>query len=638
MFKDMYSKDNEQIVPDEATKRYIKSKLIEEDRKSKKKINLNAIIATALSLVLAVGVTFIAKNPAPQNNYIGDAALLENMTYDGIYESINSRISKDNNFFGYVTDGIAFLTGSLARDDVGTAQPESSNSGADLGEGTTGTGDPGESSTTNNQVQGVDEADLVKNDGKYIYSVKDGNLIVTDSNDGDPKVVTKKGLTDKGETVCGLFVNGDRMAVLLNSYRYGDIYIRLLVLDITDKENINVLSDKKQDGYYTNSRMIDGTVYMLSNHSVRNNDIAKSKPETYVPCVDGVTLPADNICVIEEFETPSYLVISSVDLVSGEIVDNTAILGGAENVYCNSEHLYYTFSKYGKFETDNQVEYKTETTIVKLSLEKRKIKTVATGKVEGRLLNQFSMDEYDGNLRVVTTHDRAVTSRQPSYFNGVVSGTSKNALYVLDKDLKQIGAIENLAEGERVYSVRFDGEIGYFVTFRQVDPLFTVDLSNPREPKILSELKIPGFSEYLHPYGEGRLFGFGKSATEQGSVTGLKISMFDVSDPSNVTELHLSSVPAEWSEASEDHKAIMVDHNKNIIAFLAADNYAKTRLFVYGYSEGNGFFKRAESFVDDSYHFGTRFVWINDHFYLVSQKGITTFSLETFEKLTFLAY
>lgn len=634
MFKEKYSRDNEQIVPDEATKRYIKSKLIEENSKAKLKINYNAVIPTALSLILAVGVTFIAKNPAPQNNYIGDTLLIENVTYDGIYESINKKISNDN-FVSYITDGIAFLTGSLAKDDG--AMPESSNSGADLGTGSTGT-DPGESSTTNNQVQGVDEADLVKNDGKYIYSVKDGNLIVTDSNDGDPKVVTKKGLTDRGETVCGLFVNGDRLAVLLNSYRYGDIYIRLLVLDITDKENIANISDKKQDGYYTNSRMIDGTVYMLSNHSVRNNDIAKSKPETYVPCIDGVTLPADDICVIEDFEIPSYLVISSVDLESGEIIDNTAILGGAENVYCNAEHLYFTFSKYGKFENGNQVEYKTETTIVKLSLEKRKIKTVATGKVAGRLLNQFSMDEYDGNLRVVTTVDRAVTSKQPSYFDSVTSGTSKNALYVLDKDLEQIGAIENLAEGERVYSVRFDGEVGYFVTFRQVDPLFTVDLSNPEEPKILSELKIPGFSEYLHPYGEGRLFGFGKSATEQGSVTGLKISMFDVSDPSDVTELHLSSVPAEWSEASEDHKAIMVDANKNIIAFLAADEYAKTRLFVYGYSEGNGFFKRAESFVDDSYHYGTRFVWINDHFYLVSQKGITVFNLDTFEKLSFLAY
>lgn len=638
MFKDAYSKDNEQIVIDEATRKYIKSKLIEEDRKSKTKINYNAIIATALSLVLAVGVTFIAKNPVPQNNYIGDTALLENMTYDGIFDSINSRIKNNENFFSYITDGISFLTGNFAKDDsMDMVVPESAPS--DIG--TTGTGDPGESSTTNNQVQGVDEADLVKNDGKYIYSVKDGNLIITDSNNGSPKIVTKKGFTDRGETVCGFFVNQNRLMILLDNYRYGDTYVRILVLDITDKENVNVVSDKKQDGYYANSRMIEDTVYILSNHTVRNN-IAKSKPETFVPCIDDTAISAEDICVIEDFESPSYLVISSLDLASGEVIDNTAVLGGAENVYCNAEHLYYTFTKYGKFDAEDKIEHKTETTIVKLSLSGRKIKTEATGKVEGRPLNQFSMDEYDGNLRIVTTVDKTVipkkTSSNSYTYDMAVVGSSKNALYVLDKNLQHLGSIENLAEGERVYSVRFDGEIGYFVTFRQVDPLFTVDLSDPKEPKILSELKIPGFSEYLHPFGEGELFGFGKNATEEGSVTGLKISMFDVSDPTNVTENHVTPIDAAWSEASENHKAIMVDANKNLIVFLATDNFSKTNLYVYGYDSDKGFYEKTVSYVDDSYNFGTRFVWINDHFYLVSQKGITTFSLNTFEKLNFLAY
>lgn len=635
MFKDAYSKDNEQIVADEATKRYIKSKLIEEERNSKRKINYNAIIATALSLILAVGVTFIAKKPAPQNDFIGNTALIENVTYDTIYESINSCMSKDNNFFGYITDGIAFLTGTMTKGESQIAEPEASAPADDLG--STGTNsDKGESSTTNNQVQGVDEADLVKNDGKYIYSVKDGNLIVTDSNDGDPKLITKKGLTDKGETVCGLFVNGDRLAVLLDNYRYGDTCLRILVLDITNKENISVISDKKQDGYYANSRMIDNTVYMLSNHFVRN-DIAKNSPETYIPCVDDSVINENNICMIDGFSLPNYLVISSIDLESGEIIDTTAILGGAENVYCNTEHLYYTFSKYGKFEVEDKVEHKTETTIVKLSLKNKKIKTVATGKVEGRPLNQFSMDEYDGNLRIVTTVDKTVVSKNTTYESAVM-GSSKNALYVLDKDLQQISSIENLAEGERVYSVRFDGKIGYFVTFRQVDPLFTVDLSNPKEPKILSELKIPGFSEYLHPFGEGKLFGFGKSATHSGSVTGLKISMFDVSDPTNVTENHVTPIDAAWSEASDNHKAIMVDKNKNLIVFLGTDDYSKTNLYVYGYDSDKGFFEKSVTYVDDNYNFGTRFVWIDNHFYLVSQKGITVFSLETFEKLTFLAY
>ena len=637
MFEEKYIKDNEKIVVDEQTKRYIKAKVLENSQP--RKMNFNVVIAVALSLVLALGVTLIAKNPAPVKQYVGETTLMKNLTYDTIYTSINSFMKKnyEHNYATDILGGIAFLTGSLARDDAeaatGTAEPgagQANDAGTDNLKG---------SSTTNNQVQGVDEADLVKNDGKYIYSVKDGYLIITDSNGGNPVIVAKKLLATNGQTISGLFVNENRLAVILENYRYTSFgaNVKIMILDVSDKENIKTVKEITQNGYYNTARMIGDKVYLLSNHTI-NNSIEKDKAETYVPCVDNTAILESKICVIDDFETPSYLVISSINLKDGEIIDNTAILGGAQNVYCNNENLFYTFSKHGKSEEDENIEYKTETTIVKLSLNGGKIKTEATGTVSGTPLNQFSMDEYENNLRIVTTVDVTKNVKTNNFVSSVES-TSKNALYVLDKNLNQIGQIEDLAVGERVYSVRFDGAVGYFVTFRQVDPLFTVDLKDPTNPQILSELKIPGFSEYLHTYGKGRLFGFGKSATEQGSVTGLKISMFDVSDPSDVTELHLSSVPAEWSEASEDHKAIMVDPNKNIIAFIATDNYAKTRLFVYGYSEGNGFFKRTESFISkDNFYFGARFVWVNDHFYMVTKEGITTFNLDTFEKLSYLQF
>jgi len=635
MFEEKYRIDNQSIVPDEQAKRYIKAKIIQNSQP--KRINFNAIIAIALSLVLALGVTLIAKNPAPINQYVGESTLMENLTYDTIYNSINKYMQKQSydSFIDIMDDGFAYLTGGLARDEAatGTAEP---SAGQDNGTVNL----KGESSTTNNQVQGVDEADLVKNDGRYIYSIKDGFLVVTDSNNGNPKLVTKKSLTTGGETVTGLYVNGNRLAVIIESYRFSGSYapnVKIAVLDITDKENIKVIKEINQNGYYNSSRMIGDTVYLLSNHYVRDN-IDRDKAETYVPCVDNAAIRETDICVIEDFESPSYLVVSSVDMEKGQIIDNTAILGGAQNVYCNNENLFYTFTKNEKSEAEGKVEYKNETTIVKLSLKNGIIKTEATGKVTGMPLNQFSMDEYQNNLRIVTTVDITTHSKSSSFVSSADS-TTKNALYVLDKDLKQIGQIEDLAKGERVYSVRFSGEIGYFVTFKQVDPLFTVDLKDPADPKILSELKIPGFSEYLHPYGEGRLFGFGKSATEQGSVTGLKISMFDVSNPADVSELHLSSVPADWSEASENHKAIMVDAKKNIIAFIATDDVAKTRLFVYGYSEGNGFFKKAEAkLTNDSFYYGARLLWINDYFYVVTKDSIVTFSLDTFEKLNTLEF
>ena len=171
------------------------------------------------------------------------------------------------------------------------------------------------------------------------------------------------------------------------------------------------------------------------------------------------------------------------------------------------------------------------------------------GEVKGRPLNQFSMDEYEGNLRIVTTAQETVSveyDMEPSsdimssapqdvvsnvIVEPAIRTNTSTSIYVLDKSLKVIGKLEDLAHGEKVYSVRFDGKIGYFVTFKQIDPLFTVDLSNPANPTILSELKIPGFSEYLHTFGEGKLFGFGKNTDSAGWATGIKLSMFDVSNP-----------------------------------------------------------------------------------------------------------
>ena len=633
MFEENYKKDNESIVPDEATKRYIKSKLTAEETSAKPKFRYAPVLAAAVCLALAVGMLFI---PAKDNfvpSFVGESNLIYKLSYDDIYSKVKDCFKKSEYNLYSIEDGIAYVTGDMAKGEAEVMEPGASADDV----GTSGT-NQNESSTTNNQVQGVDESDLVKNDGKYIYSVNKSELVITDSNNGDPKVISKTTLSENGEAVSGLFVNGDRLAVILESYRYSieSLNVRLLILDISDKENVKEIKNIGQNGYYANSRMIGNTVYLLSNYWLKDN-IEKDKPETYVPCVDGKSIDASKICIIEDFENPTYLVVSAFDLTSGEVLDSTAVLGGAENVYCNTENLYYTFTKNSRTDDGKKVEYKTATTIVKLSLGEE-LETVATGVVAGRPLNQFSMDEYNGNLRIVTTVETQTTYKNKSNATESYSSTSDNALYVLDGALKRVGAIEKLAEGERVYSVRFDGEIGYFVTFRQVDPLFTVDLSNPQKPEILSELKIPGFSEYLHPFGEGKLFGFGKSATELGQVEGLKISMFDVSDPENVSENHVTKIDAPWSEASENHKAIMVDVNKNIIAFLGTDNFSHTNLYVYGYDSENGFFEKAVCYVNDSYNFGTRFVWINDYFYLVSADGITVFSLDTFEKLTYLEF
>lgn len=632
MFREDYIKDNEQIVPEEATKKYIRAKLSAVETKAKPGVKYLQLIAAALCLVLAVGIMFVPSNKGKTKpQYIGESTLMNNVTYEDIYKKIKDCINKSEENFYYTEDGIAYLTGDLAK-----AENETTDDAADIG--STGTNSGNESSSTNNQVEGVDESDLVKNDGRYIYSINSEDLIITDSNGGDPKVITRYSLAENGETISGLFVNENRLAVILSSYRFSrsPISTKLIILDITDKENVKELKEVNQNGYYSNSRMIGDTLYLLSNYWV-NDNIQKDKPETYVPLVDDKAVKENKICMIEDFTSPVYLVVSAFSMDSGDALDSTAVLGGAENVYCNSENLFYTFTKNLRTDDNNKVEYKTETTIVKIKLG-TELKTVATGKIMGKPLNQFSMDEYEGNLRVVATVETQTTYKNKDSATSSYSATSDNALYVLDSELKQIGSIEELAEGERVYSVRFDKEIGYFVTFRQVDPLFTVDLSNPTAPKILSELKIPGFSEYLHPFGEGKLFGFGKSATELGQVEGLKISMFDVSDPANVTESNVTLIDAAWSEASDNHKAIMVDVKKNIIVFLGTDHFGNTALYVYGYDSENGFYEKAVSPLEKSYNYGARFVWIGDFFYLVTNDGITAFTLNTFEKITYIKF
>ena len=196
---------------------------------------------------------------------------------------------------------------------------------------------------------------------------------------------------------------------------------------------------------------------------------------------------------------------------------------------------------------------------------------------------------------------------------------------MLDDDLKIIGIISDLAPDEQIYSVRFDGEVGYFVTFRQVDPLFSVDLSNPAAPKIMGELKIPGFSQYLHVYGEDLLFGLGMTADEKTGRTGsLKLSMFDVSNPYDVTEKHQLVLEENYSTALYNHKAILVAKEKDLIAFPVDKGYK-----VFGYDEMTGFINVGE-IETDNWCGDSRGVYIDDYFYVCSDKQIYILDMNNF--------
>ncbi|MDD3833101.1 MAG: beta-propeller domain-containing protein, partial [Oscillospiraceae bacterium] len=571
-------------------------------------------------------------------------------------------------------------------------------------------------SKTNIQVDGVDEADIIKTDGNFIYALSNGKLIITSIDRAEMKKVstidcTKYADKKDGSRPLEMYVNGDRLAVIKevfdqrktntgtaeNGYAYRDMmwystHTSIALYDIKDRSNPKLLSDLGQSGSYLSSRMVGKTLYFISNHYIYEA-ADKNKPETFVPMLykngNGRVIGADDITVSVKPQSRQYIVVTAVDFDRPtERVSSKTVFGCGSTIYASTENILIasgaqeistqgdtsdtttaatkeksetsggtqssayspgaqpqpdltnTAGKVVASESSNsdkgrKATYSFVTNLMRFSLDNGKIELAATGSVPGSLLNQFSMDEYNGHFRFVTTRSDYTEQISGSGNQSTVSvsgGDTSNNLYVLNSKMEIVGRIEDVAKGERVYSVRFSGDIGYFVTFRQVDPLFTVDLTDPASPKILSALKIPGFSEYLHPYSDGLLFGLGKDADENGRVKGLKLSMFDVSDPADVTEKHKLVLDKYWTDASYNHKAIIVSPQRGLIAFPCDNTYV-----IYSYDKNAGFSKAAD-FLIDEYNYILRGIYIDDMFYVCSDTAISAYSMDGYAKMATFKY
>ena len=290
------------------------------------------------------------------------------------------------------------------------------------------------------------------------------------------------------------------------------------------------------------------------------------------------------------------------------------------DLYVSGQSVWFSTPEYG--DNGNQ------TAIYCFGLEDGDIWAKGAAKVPGELHDSFSLDEYKGCLRLVTTewdYER---------------GTQMNHLFVLDKELKVIGQIEDIAPGETVRSVRFCQDIGYFVTFRNVDPLFTVDLSAPSSPEIVGELKVTGFSSYLHPYQEGLLLGIGQEADENsGAAEGYKLSMFDISDPAETAEAHKELLGAGYVPGATDYKAVLADGNRNLIG-LCRKNQQELYYEVYTYQPDTGFaqvlsYQLAKADSVDGYvnENLVRGLYAGETFYVVSPAEIAAFDMgQEFER------
>ena len=473
-------------------------------------------------------------------------------------------------------------------------------------------------SQTNVREAGVDEGDVVKTDGSYLYILKSSASVrIVDIRGTKMKEIAKIQPEKLNESIEDLYLDGDRLMLVTTGYessmeeaesdmytvnRYQ--YTALTVYDITEREHPEMAGRITQEGDYRQSRKKGDYVYLLTQYSPSLGD--SFEDSSVMPLVNEQKLAISDVYLPDQTSQSDYLVASGINIQDPEnVISSKAIVSGAADFYMSSDNLFIC--------NNNWNDGKSSTEILRFACVDGEITAGAMCELPGFLNDTFSLDEYQGYLRVLLTED---------------SNGESNSLYILDADMQVTGAIRDLADGETIRSARFMGTMAYFVTFRQTDPLFCADLSDPDNPQILSELKLTGFSSYLHPYGEHLLLGVGYEAEEEtGSQTGVKLSMFDISDPSQVEELDKYVIKgASYLPSDYNYKAILADGEKNLIGFVCDGEY-----LVFSYDEEKGFQNLLTYTMSDWEYWdgdaSCRGVYAGDEFYIIDQDEVLCFDM-----------
>jgi uncharacterized secreted protein with C-terminal beta-propeller domain len=445
-------------------------------------------------------------------------------------------------------------------------------------------------SATNIQVAGVDEADIVKTDGEYIYLVSGNKTIIVKAYPPEQAQIVSE--IELEGTVIGIFINGDKLVLFEQETPYYVYYddmpvvkesyvpyisptISVRVYDVSDRENPRLQRELSSDGQYVSSRMIGDYAYVVINEPVYEEADELNLPEIHVGGNE-TKIPATDIYYSDVSD--NYYMYTTIIAINTQNDDQeptyeTILLGASSNLYVSPNNIYLTIPVWGSDVWGIDVGDFQKSSIHRIHLEGDEMEYVASGEVPGMVLNQFSMDEYDGYFRVATT---------------TYGETPLNHIYILDMGLSIVGSLEGLAPGETIYSARFMGERGYLVTFRQVDPLFVIDLSDPNNPRELGYLKVTGYSDYLHPYDENHLIGIGKETTEEGEFAwyqGVKISLFDVSDVNNPQEISKYEIGDRGTDSPVlwDHKALLFDKSRDLMVIPVLE----AKVDVTKYSEAD---------------------------------------------------
>ncbi len=407
----------------------------------------------------------------------------------------------------------------------------------------TGSSDRTSHSSTYLQVEEVDEADIIKTDGKYIYYVTDSQEVMIMSADkGRTELLSRIGNTNIENYVENIYLKGDILVTAGKVYDEDDGYTAVVTYDITDRSKPEVISEFRQSGDIVSSRMVGNYVYLVTNDYVYNG--GRVIPKCTVNG-DYTSIPAGDICCVPEPAQTSYVILSAIDITSGKkaAAKTHAVFGASNDIYCNDHNLYAAVSEY---DYEKGTSY---TRVIRAKLDGLDIRFDATSRVRGYINDQFSMDEDKGYLRIATTSER--------------NGMDVNNLFILDDHLREAGKITGFARNESIKAVRYIGDMAYVITYKAIDPLFVMDLSDPANPVIRGEVKIDGFSSLLVPAGKGRMLGIGYATGDNGFggeySAGLKLALFDISDPLKPEVLSSKEFKDMDSPAQNEHKALTVN-------------------------------------------------------------------------------
>ena len=634
-----------------------------------------AVGIAAIVIVAVIGVSFVNDSKQDNLKYNSQTITKEEKTealasinikrFENI-EELRDMLKENETTLKNYYNGMVSIEES-AVDDLAKSTNTATQSSA-----TRGISEEADYSKTNNQVENVDEADIVKTDGKYIYYCQNNRIYVVDKD-----LNLKTTIKDDDFSPTQIFINGERLVVFGRKYSYskGDILVYntrdfedFEELEIEDneediiEEDISTIYRPKSlvrvynlsniekpeiereisiDGNYRDARMIDNNIYLISQYSIysyyyrgidelKDIDLLPSYEDSLTSKVQYIN--ATDIACFGSTRNTTYCLIAGFDLNSTEKVNIETFFGAGDNIYVSENNMYVVATEYEDW-------YASKSKIYKFRLENANILAVAECDVEGYVNNQFSIDEYEGNLRIATT---IYKNNYRGLWYEDFEETVSTRLTIFNEELEKIGEIEDLVKDERIYAVRFIGEIGYIVTFEEIDPLWVIDLSNPENPVIKGALEIPGYSSYLHPYDETHIIGIGYNVKDNGygGVTNdtMKLSMFDVSDLNNPREIfNISMSQKAYSSITYDHKALFFNKEENLIGFpvyVYDRGVSQVGVILYRIDLENNKFEEITDLLEKT-NTGSvwRSIYIGDSLYTLYIDKIVKYDMTKFEEI-----